>query len=74
MSVQLQCIQLIIQIKTNEADLSSDVFAISICFTYSCSIVINKQAMEANLVLFIVIWSVSKSLGVALRSMIRRIL
>jgi len=45
--VQLQCIQLITD-KTNEAGLSSDVFAISICFTCSYSIVINKQAMEAN--------------------------
>jgi len=50
--MQLHCVRLITD-KTNEAGLSSDVFAISVCFTCSYSIVINKQAMEAKLVFFI---------------------
>jgi len=52
--VQLQCVQLI-RIKTNEADLSSDVFAILISFTcnYRIVIIINKL-LEVNLVLTVV--------------------
>jgi len=45
--VQLQCIQLI-KDKTNEADLSSDVFAILIRFTCSYSIVISNKPWKQN--------------------------
>ena len=43
MQMQLQCVQLITD-KTNEADLSSDGFAILISSACNYSIVINKQA------------------------------
>jgi len=45
--VQLQCVQLITE-KTNEADLSSDAFAILISFTCSYSTVITKPATRSN--------------------------
>ena len=45
--VQLQCVPLI-TVQTNEADLSSDGFAILISFACSYSIVINYQAIKSK--------------------------
>jgi len=70
MPVQLQCVQLI-NWKTNEADLSSDVFAILINSTCNLSIVIKRQATRSKFgVIYLLLFGLYK-VSVAPRLMIR---